>query len=63
MKSFKVIAVILITFLLAFATSFALDYLQFTENPIKYMLVILLIFIEIYFGFLIYKSKTAIKNK
>lgn len=59
MDSLKIIAVIVITFTIAFATSFVLDFLPFLENPIKYLLVVLLIFIELYFGWLIYNFITV----
>lgn len=57
MDSFKLIAVIACTFLIAFATSLLLEIPLF-QNPVRYILVILLIAIEIYFGFLIYKFLT-----
>ena len=63
MDDLKIISVIIGTFLIAFATSFLLDILQFKENPIKYILVVLLILAELYFGVLIYLSLTAQKPK
>lgn len=61
MADLKIISVIIGTFLIAFATSLLLDILSFKENPIKYILVVLLILVELYFGVLIYLSLTTQK--
>lgn len=63
MDNLKIIAIILITFVLAFATSFVLDFLSFKENPVKYILVVLLILTEIYFGYLVYQFVTTSEKK
>ena len=62
MNNFKILAVILGTFIIAFITSFLLDFLPFTENPVKYILVVLFICLELYFGFLIYQFLTTSKE-
>lgn len=59
MDNLKILVIVIITFALAFATSFILDVLPFKENPIKYILVVLLIIVEIYFGYLIFKYQSS----
>jgi hypothetical protein len=54
MGNLKLISVILATFLIAFATSLLLE-LPLFMNPVRYVLVLVLIAIEIYFGFLVYQ--------
>jgi hypothetical protein len=63
MDDLKLITVVIVTFLIAFATSFLLDVLLFNQNPVKYILVVLLILVELYFGVLIYLSLTTQKPK
>jgi hypothetical protein len=59
----KILKIIIVTFILAFATS-ALFELQFIDaNCVRYSLVILLILIELATGFFYIKSEvTKIKN-
>ena len=53
----KILAIILITFILAFITS-ALFELEFiAHNPVRYILVIALILIELLTGFFYIKSE------
>lgn len=59
----KILKIILITFILAFATS-ALFELKFIDtNPVRYVLVILLITIEFLTGFFYIKSELPSKSK
>jgi hypothetical protein len=62
MDNLKLILVVLITFGIAFGTSVFLDYLNFSRNPPKYIVVVLLIVVEIYFGYLIYKLMSTAKT-
>ena len=62
MDDLKLITVVIVTFLIAFATSFLLDVLPFNQNPVKYILVVLLILVQLYFGVLIYLSLTSKKT-
>jgi hypothetical protein len=52
----KIIATILITFILAFATSALYEFPFITKNPIRYILVLMLIILEILTGFFYIKS-------
>lgn len=61
MDSVKLIAVVLGTFLIAVLTSLLLEIPMF-QNPVRYILVILLITIEIYFGFIVYKFLSTKKT-
>ncbi len=54
MDNLKLITLIIGIFLLAFATSLLLE-LELFLNPVRYILVILLILLELYFGYIIYK--------
>jgi uncharacterized membrane protein len=58
MDNFKLIATILGTFIIAFLTSLLLD-LQLFQNVVRYVLVILLICIEIYIGYLVFNYLTT----
>jgi hypothetical protein len=53
----KIIAAIAITFILAFATStlYELDFIN--RNPVRYVLVLILILIELVTGFFYIKSE------
>ncbi len=62
MQDFKIISVIICTFLIAFLTSLLLE-LEMFQNPVRYILVILLIIIEFYFGYIIYKFVSITKFK
>jgi|TARA_R110002153_G_scaffold44686_1_gene126023 VIT1/CCC1 family predicted Fe2+/Mn2+ transporter len=50
----KLILVVLITFISAFLTSLLLE-LPLFKNPVRYVLAILLILVELYFGYIVYK--------
>jgi hypothetical protein len=56
----KILTIILITFTLAFITSALFELKYIDENPVRYILVILLILIELLTGFFYIKS--LIKN-
>jgi len=56
----KIIAAILVTFLIAFATSLLYEFDFISKNIIRYSLVLMLIIIEILTGF--FYVKTEIKN-
>jgi len=56
----KILRIILITFLIAFATSSLLELEFFEQNPVRYFLVVLLIAIELATGYFYIKSE--IKN-
>jgi uncharacterized membrane protein len=58
MDNFKLIATILGTFIIAFLTSLLLD-LQLFQNVVRYVLVVLLICIEIYIGYLVFNYLTT----
>ena len=62
MDSLKVISVIIGVFLIAFATSLLLELKMF-QNPVRYILVILLILIELYFGFIMFKYVISDKKQ
>ena len=62
MDNLKLISVIIGVFLIAFATSLLLELKMF-QNPVRYILVILLILIELYFGFIMFKYLTTQKTK
>lgn len=53
----KILIIILVTFLIAFATSalFELDFVD--KNPVRYILVIILIVLELTTGFFYIKSE------
>lgn len=53
-NNLKLITVILATFAIAFVTSLLLEFTIF-KNPIRYALVIMLVLVELYFGFITYK--------
>lgn len=61
MDDLKIISVIIGTFLIAFATSLLLELKMF-QNPVRYILVIVLILVEIYFGFIVFKFVSASKK-
>tara|TARA_R110002049_G_scaffold127854_1_gene284968 strand:- start:2089 stop:2280 length:192 start_codon:yes stop_codon:yes gene_type:complete len=63
MNNLKIIAIIISTFIIALATSFVLDFIPFAENPVKYMLVVLFILVELYFGYLVYNLVTTSEEK
>ncbi len=56
----KILAIIISTFLIAFATSVLFELQFINANPVRYALVVLLIFIELATGFFYIKSQ--IKN-
>lgn len=56
----KIAAVILITFLIALATSYLYEFNFIVKNPVRYILVLALIIIELATGFFYIKSE--IKN-
>lgn len=56
----KIIIIILATFILAFSTSALFEIELIAHNPVRYILVILLILIELLTGFFYIKS--LIKN-
>lgn len=53
-NNINLIAVVIITFLISFTTSLLLE-IQLFKNPVRYILVVLLIIVQLYFGFLTYK--------
>lgn len=53
----KILAIILITFILAFSTSALFEINYIAHNPVRYILVILLILIELLTGFFYIKSE------
>lgn len=59
----KILAIILITFILAFITSALFELKYIDENPVRYVLVILLILIELLTGFFYIKSEVKNLNK
>ncbi len=61
MDNLKLIITIIGIFLLAFVTSLLLE-LPLFKNPVRYILVILLIVLEIYFGYLIFNYLTTSKT-
>jgi hypothetical protein len=61
MANLKLIATIFGTFAIAFVTSLLLELPMF-HNPVRYTLVVLLIIIEIYFGYLIFNYLTTSKT-
>lgn len=61
-KDLQVVAIVVITFLVAFATSLLLE-LPLFKNPVRYVLVCLLIAIELTFGFVIFKSFFTLNKK
>lgn len=54
-QDLKVIAIILITFMVALATSLLLEF-QLFKNPVRYTLVCMLICIELTIGFIVFKG-------
>ena len=59
MAEFRIIAVIVGTFLVTVATSALLE-IPFFQNYVRYALVIFLIGVELYFGYLLFKYFTRI---
>ena len=61
----KILKVILITFIIAFITSALYEIPFINTNPVRYVLVIVLIIIELMagFGYTIYEIKKIIKTK
>ncbi|WP_281225378.1 hypothetical protein [Flavobacterium aquiphilum] len=59
----KIIAAILITFLLALATSYLYEFNFISKNPIRYILVLALIIIELVTGFFYIKSEVKNNKK
>ena len=53
----KIIYIILATFLIAIVTSSLLELNFFNSNPVRYILVVLLIIIELLTGFFYIKSE------
>jgi heme A synthase len=53
----KIITAIVITFILAFATSFLYEIDFINNNPVRYILVLLFICIELVIGFYYIKSQ------
>jgi hypothetical protein len=53
----KIIAAISITFILAFATSTLYEFDFINRNPVRYVLVLILILIELVTGFFYIKSE------
>lgn len=62
MDNLKIISTVLLTFIFAFATSLLLEIPLF-KNPVRYILVVFLILVEIYFGFLLFKYQSKKSNK
>lgn len=54
----KILKIIVVTFLIAFATSTLFDLQFITSNPVRYLLVILLILIELLTGFFYVKTES-----
>lgn len=54
-KNVIAVGIIIITFILMFITTLLLEF-QLFKNPLRYMLVCLLVLIELYWGFLIIKN-------
>ena len=59
MKEIKIIAAIIITFVIAFATSALLEISFIKNNWIRYALVILIIILELFIGFMYVKSESS----
>jgi len=56
----KIVFLIICVFLTAIATSVLLDWYFIEHNPVRYVLVVMLIIIELIIGF--YYIKSEIKN-
>ena len=54
-KDFKLVVLVLGVFGLAFATSGLLE-ITFFAHPLRFVLVCLLVFVELYFGFLVFRN-------
>ena len=54
-KDLKVVMLFLLVFAVAFVTTILLE-IKFFQNPIRMFLVYLMVGIELYFGFLVFKS-------
>lgn len=52
-QNIQLVLVIIITFLITFATSLLLE-LEIFKNPVRYVLVVILMLIEIFFGYIIF---------
>jgi uncharacterized membrane protein len=59
MKELKIIFAIIIVFIIAFATSALLDIAFVARNWMRYALVILIILLELYIGFMYVKSEVS----
>jgi hypothetical protein len=55
----KILKIIIVTFLLAFLTSALLELTWIAHNPVRYILVVLLISIELLTGFFYAKNLTT----
>lgn len=55
----KILKIIVATFLLAFLTSALLELTWIAHNPVRYILVVLLIIIELLTGFFYAKNLTT----
>lgn len=53
----KIISIIIATFLVAILTSILLEFDFFSRNPVRYILVVLLIILELLTGFFYVKSE------
>ena len=54
-KDLKIVMLFLLVFAVAFVTTILLE-VNFFQNPIRMFLVYLMVGIELYFGFLVFKS-------
>lgn len=63
MKEFKIILAIIITFLIAFGTSVLLEIPFIKLNWLRYTLVVIVVLLELFIGFMYVKSETSnLKN-
>lgn len=56
----KIVKIIVATFMLAFITSSLFELTWIAHNPVRYVLVVLLIFVELVTGFFYAKSQSQI---
>lgn len=54
----KILTIIVATFLIAILTSALLEFNFFSANPVRYVLIVLLIIVELLTGFFYIKSET-----
>lgn len=63
MKEIKIILAIIITFLIAFGTSVLLEIPFIKHNWVRYTLVVIVVVLELFIGFMYVKSETSkLKN-